>query len=189
MKLTKTLFFAVTFVTTTQAAVNVTNVSFSGTTLSFDISGAIDPSDTPVGVNESNVLYVGAPSDTDWITEDVFGDDGVSLIFNNNGGGSLDITELLYFNGVGGDFIRLGTSAPAFLSGGDSVDASISITGSSLIAVNLDEADLIVTAGFNSLDTFPDPSVQVGAYVPEPAAYAMLLGLIGLGYVTVCRRR
>lgn len=169
------------------AGILVSNWDITGDTLSFDLSGTIDAG-ASVGTNNSFVLYIGVPNDTDWVTSV-----GAIQTIINHGGGARDLRTDFggYFEIAGGDYARVETSDGLAWAIGDSVNASVQFSGGSLIAANVNSADLIVTAGFNSLTTFPDPTAQVGSAattVPEPGSL-MLFGLGTLGLGVLARRK
>jgi hypothetical protein len=156
-----------------QAVLILSNWNITGNTVSFDITGSIP--DVPLGDTDLNVLYVGEPGNTSWITAD-----STSRTIINNGGGNTTVRTNtgVYDDNPAGDYINFNqTNVFDDWAVGDSIDASFSYSGGTLIGANINPANIIISAGYNApLTIYPDPSTQVGAIIPEPGATGLLVG-------------
>jgi len=173
--------FAFAVTTAMHATISVSNLVLNDATdtISFDITGSI-PAGANIGGTNSNTLFIGDPGDDDWITSN-----GTDESITNNNASTVQADAAFYVSFGNGNHIavqRVGNWAP-----GDQIDASISITGGTIVAANLNPSNLIVAAGLNSISIFPDVSTQVS--VPEPSTYAALAGALALGLVAWRRRR
>lgn len=165
------------------AQVLITNWSIDGNTLEFDITGTIQVG-ADIGGSSSHVIFIGAPGNNAWVTSN-----STSGTVTVNSGITLEPSQASYQTFNNGDYIRLSKDL-ANLAVGDHVDAHVSITGGSLNPAGITLADIIVTAGFDGNNPFPDATNQIGQYsaVPEPASWATLLG-VGIFAATLARRR
>ena len=154
-------------------------------TVSFDIIGTIEASD-PIGTTDPDTIYIGSPGDTDWITGA-----GINRTISNDGSATRDIrtTAGLYQTYAFGDYIELRSDDFTTFLVGDSINASVSINGGTLIGANLDFNSVIVTIGYDNGIPFPDDSVGIGGVVPEPKQTSILLGLAALGTTALTRSR
>ena len=163
----------------------ISNWTATTNSLMFDIAGSI-PAGATLGPAGQNLLYIGVPNDTDWISAAKFG----ATITHNSG-------KTWNFGGVdqrpGGDYAYLGASSN--WAHGDTADASVSLTGINITPGNLVPDDIIVSVGWLGSGTppFPDPAYQVGGFaaVPEVSSFA-LLGVCGLvvgGFSAIRRYR
>ena len=164
--------------------ISVYNFEITTNTISFDLAGEIE-SGVTIGSTFAQNFYIGSPGDDDWVLS--FQTAGT---VENHGGGSRNLStgthSAIPWAGHG-DFILLQSSNAGSWFVGDSVDASVTITGSnSFVPGNLPLETLIVAAGYNSDSTLPDPDTTVGAIViPEPGS----AGLFGIAGLVVLLRR
>ncbi len=189
MRLTRLILtqaVAVALMPIASAIISTGNFSIAGNTMSFDLTGSIDAG-ANVGPSSQGNLYIGVPNVSGWVLSsgDVLGGE-INIV--NNGGGDLKTTSGGY-SPTGsqnlGDFIYLSKNSGLWAPG-DSVNASITITGtgSQLNLGNLNEYQMIVSAGKSSgLGSANGPNVtyQVGQAIPEPSTYALVLALLSLG--------
>lgn len=167
-------------------AVNIFNFSIDDITdtISFDIQGTIDAGAT-IGTIDSHQLYIGSPGDNDWITGGAN-----SMTISNNAGAIRDLHTGWgqYMPYAFGDHVIVAAGAFESFAIGDVIDASVSITGGTVVGANVDVNSIIVTAGYNSANPFPDVGTQIGSVVPEPKHAAMLSGVLVLSFVVLRRR-
>lgn len=173
------------------AAIVISNWNVvDNTTVSFDISGTID-SGVSIGSSDPDAFYIGAPGNADWITMDSSAGSSPSKNIQNHGGGSTNIStdHGSYLTYAPGDYIVLRKEGLVAWEVGDSVDASISISGGTLDGSQIDPADIIVTAGYFSGSPWPDASAQVGEYsaVPEPSS--AVLCALGVAFAASRKRK
>jgi hypothetical protein len=169
------------FASGASAQLVVTNWNITGNIVTFDVSGTIALSST-IGSSAPINLYIGVPGDTDWVAVS-----GTGITITHHGGET--VASAGYSDFATGDYIYLQRAFNWTV--GNSIDSSIMISGGTLIGANINPADLIISAGYNSTAVFPDTATQVGAFgaVPEPASYAALGGLFALGAAARRRRR
>lgn len=151
------------------------NLSFDG-----NVTGTIDAG-ASIGAINNAFLYIGVPGDTDWISIN-----GNIDTFQNNGGQTVNIEGGIYTSSVNGDSI--GLDMDDNLMQNDIVNLSFSFsTGGAFTPANVDSNLFIISAGYDNSAPFPDAASQVGA-IPEPGAYASLMGLAILGTLILRRR-
>jgi hypothetical protein len=159
-----------------QAALQVTINNFSTTQIDFSVVGTIDSGAT-IGSSFFDTLYLGEPGNTTWIT----GPGPISVPSNN---GSPDNTAFLATtsdspNNIVGIIMNTG------IAPNQTIDFDVSLPGS-FAPGNINTNNMIISAGFNGSE-LPDPGTQVGV-VPEPAAYATLLGISAAGVILLRRK-
>lgn len=160
------------------------NWDITGNTASFTLFGTIDAG-VMIGPNSDDNLDVGVPGATDWVTGS-----GISRTIVNIGGSrSLAPGVGGYFSSTDSDYIFVSSSDSNPWKIGDSLHATVEISGGTLDGSQFTINSGIVTAGRMTADLV-DPTYQVGTVsaVPEPSSYAFLLALLTLG-VAACRRR
>lgn len=157
------------------AALVISDIELTETTLSFALSGTVDV----VGTFGGNQLYIGESSNTSWVASFSPGS------WADNGG-TYTFGDAIVNSTSAGDVAVL-TGAATSLSVGDTIDGTFSASGTfDPNATNTD--NWIVSAGYTtpSFVTLPDPGTATGQAVPEPStgliAMAMMVGL-------ACRRR
>lgn len=171
--------------TPARAAILVSDWDITGDTLSFHLTGTIDPG-ANIGATDNSVFYIGAPGNADWV---LLNSTIAGTVNQGSGHRLIDTTSGGYITFTLGDYATLSTADFQPWQVGDSVDALVTISGGTLDAGAIDPAQIIVAAGFDELDVFPDSANTVGGYaIPEPATYAGLLGLGALGLVVWKRR-
>ncbi len=161
----------------------IENWSLTETSLSFNLSGSATLGSAPAVA--ATALFIGSPGDPDWIT----GDDSGTL---SGTADSITTGANLITNYSDGGFIDLGFASSLDFTDGGTVSVNFSYTGSSIfVPGNLNENDLIVTWGYNSSDTLPDVSTQIGSFsaVPETSTFASLAGLLAFCFAATRRWR
>lgn len=161
--------------------VDVTDFEITATTVSFVITGTVEPGDNS-GTYGKDRLYIGVPNFSGWVNAS--GTSGFTL--TNQGSATLDLDPAAVgvSKNVGGDSIRLETASGADFAVGDVVNASVTLTGDFTPSAFVAD-DAIVSMGLTGFNTFPDPATAVGTVtppapvqpVPEPAGF----GWIALG--------
>ena len=180
------------------AQIVVSNWNISGDTVTFDIAGQIQNSAT-LAANGSQVLYIGDPGNTSWISTG-----STTGSVTNTGGGSINLSTSSFgyaaSNGSPADGDHLYLIKDGFQSWSklDSIAATVSLSGGTLVPAAISPENLIVSAGFyypsgGSYNAFPNVESQVGygvaSAVPEPSTYAVFLGVSALAAAGFQRRR
>lgn len=167
------------------AALSITSWDITGSTLTFDISGQIDAG-APIGSLNAGALYIGVPGDNDWISSN-----STSRTVTNHAGATRAIGNFpTYTNNPTSDYVSLSSSNFLAWQEGDTVNATITLTGGGINAANINTANIIVTAGTNSFTSLPDPTATVGGFAPAPEpSSSALLGIGALGLILSRRRR
>ncbi len=146
---------------------------FDDTTFLGQISGTIDP-DANIGTEFSNVLYLWSPQGTDWV---IAGVPDNPLPVNDSGVTNQATTVSSSRNPDNSEYISFFTEYT--IAAGQVFSFSFEVLGGGAVfnPENVDASSFILSAGYNSGDPFPDPNTQVGGVVPEPATYAVLIGV------------
>lgn len=186
MKLIKTYLAATLLFVCTNASAGliVENWIATSTTLSFDISGTIDPGVT-IGPSQQSSLFIGpANLGEDPIAESVSG----VLVDNGSGITFVDDLYVTLFNDS--------SSAKLQIRGGEDwasghhIDLSISFDDPDLFDLSdWDPTGAIVSAGRSNYVAAPEAAYQVGVFMngvaPEPVPAPTPLALFALGLVTL----
>ncbi len=155
--------------------------SITTTSMTISVDGVLGP--LPAGdITGGQIFYCGVPGDADWINSDSATFGFVSTGFNTQSpvdGGLVD-SEI-------GDAV--GFLMPGVIAEGDEYHFTVTLTESDFSPANVDPQDFIITLGYASLDTLPDPSMQLGSAIPEPSTYAALSGLSVLGLAALRRKK
>ena len=165
---TSTILMAFTILVVWQpkahAAVIVSNIQLTETSLSFDISGTIDV----VGPQYNASLFVGDPLNGAWVLHGF----GIGT-WTNLGGASYNPPSGYTNSNAAGGYVY--TDAGGVIQVNDTVNASFSYSGGNFDPLATDTSTWIVSAGSSS-STFilPDPEYATGYVVPEPTAFAMV---------------
>lgn len=185
MKHISTLLFAACMAATAHGLINLTNWSIVGDTLTFDLSGSIEP-DASIGGGAPSFFYIGDPGNVGW----VLGQGSVVSITEHGGSNSTFLPSTgEYSDYASGNYVSL-TKSVGDWAPGDTVNATFTISGGSLNGAGIAPEDIIVAAGANSFGSpFPDVSTKVGGYVPEPTTWAAFAGLAALGVAYLPRKR
>ena len=165
--------FIVSFARQAYSAVVISNIELNATTLSLDLSGSIDV----VGNESKNNLFIGQLSNHAWVNSFAIGvwtDGGGTHAFTTGGVNSVAQADFAY---VGGNID---------LVVGQTIEGSLTVTGS-FNPASTDISQWVVSAGYNSSDSLPDPDTVTGAAAPEPTSG--LLVLAGTVVLTGRRRR
>lgn len=161
-------------VTMTHASLILTVNSFTTDLFDFTVSGTIDVSATIGGTSDSS-LYIGDPGNTNWVLTN-----SVSPTLVENGTPDNTATGGTTSVFGSGNFIRIDFGSS--LATGQSIDFDATFSSSNAFApAQVDIADIILTAGYDTTTTFPDATTQVGDAIPEPTTMVtVLFGVVGL---------
>ncbi len=156
------------------AALSISNIQLTDTTLAFDIAGTVDV----VGDYGQNQLYLGELGNTSWVNS-------YSAGIWTDGGGTVTMVGAEVNSLGAGDYAIIG--GPQSMIVGDTIQGSFSLTGS-FNAGSTTTSNWVVSAGYSTKDfeALPDPNTITGSAVPEPSSG--LFALI-LAAAAVIRRR
>ncbi|MFK7788355.1 MAG: PEP-CTERM sorting domain-containing protein [Phycisphaeraceae bacterium] len=156
------------------AAVVISNIELTTTSLSFDLVGTIDD---VVGQFSQESLFLGEEGNSDWIGGFAMGNwDHTSGTFEPN-------SVLVLSDASAGDRVVIASTNDT-LQFGDTIDGTFTLTGGNFDPTKTDTSKWILSAGYNTF-TFPDPTTQTGSVVPEPTSLAAIF----VGGLLVLRRR
>ncbi len=163
------------------ASLIVSNWSATPTTLSFDITGTIDPGVT-IGPLQKYALFIGPAN-----LGNQAGASTVQGTWTSLGGVVTALHGAWLFSDSGSDKLQIRKSSFADWLVGDTLNYSFSFSSPNLVDLSgFDINGAIVSAGRSSYAAAPEAAYQVGTFAapaPEPTTLALMgLGLAGIGF-------
>lgn len=181
-----TVLMCATSMHSSHAAIVISDIELTATTLDFSLSGTIEDK---VGANSQHHLYIAEQGNSDWILSSHWQLSAFSGTWTPDDANDPPATISLSNGGSEGDraIIALAGATQSYspvFTAGQTVTGTFSVTGGHFAPEATDTSKWVVAVGWNTF-LFPDPSTITGAAVPEPASLAIVL----LGMLIVSRKR
>lgn len=175
-----------TFWSQASALVSVTIDQFDATVLEFTLNGTVDPA--AISPDNRNRLVLSDIGNSDWA--DFFGT-------ATHVSGTTSLTDLTFATSADdsylGDAVRIERVAPNSMANASFTNYKIRVTPFNSTVpfdpTKVSQFSLLWGSSASSTDSRRHPIVQSTVNVPEPGAYALILGAIGMGFVLIRRNR